>query len=117
MRILIVDDHPMMRAALRLALEDAAGLEVVGEAGDGLEAVVQYRALRPDVTLMDLLLPGQEGEAAIRQILAEVPGARLLAITSQNEEGRIVAALQAGAVGYVSKEARREQIIHYRTFL
>lgn len=91
-----------------LALD--SGLEVVGEAGDGGEAVRMARALTPDVVLMDLLMPGTDGITATRRIRAEVPGTEVLALTSVLEDASVVGAVQAGAIGYLLKDTQADQL-------
>src|SRR5687768_6208916 len=109
-RILLVDDHAMVRRGMRdfLALHD--DLEVVGEARDGAGAIEQAAALRPDVILMDLLMPGVDGIEATARIRAADPEIEIVAITSFVEEARIVAALEAGASGFLLKDAEADEL-------
>ncbi|MGZ4221834.1 MAG: response regulator [Solirubrobacteraceae bacterium] len=102
-RVLLVDDHAVVREGLRnfLALQD--GLEIVGEAGDGAEAIEQARALEPDVILMDLVMPGLDGIGAMRQLRVRSPGSRVIVLTSFLEDERVLPAIQAGAAGYLLK--------------
>lgn len=108
LRVLIVDDHPMMRRGLRGVLESEADIEVIAEASDGFEAIDAYREHLPDVTLMDLAMPRCGGIEAIREIRASFPDARILALTTYAGDGQIVRALDAGATGYVLKSAIQE---------
>lgn len=111
-RLLIVDDHPVVRDGLVSILhEGEPDLEVVGEAGDGKEAVASWRSLRPTVTIMDLQLPGQTGVEAIRTILREDPEARILVLTTFDGDADIQRALEAGARGYLLKSVRRTILI------
>jgi len=110
-RVLVVDDHPLMREALCAAIAAAADMEVAGEATNGQDAVEQVRALHPDVTVMDLLMPGMDGVEAIAAIHTELPRACILALTSSTEEGKVLAAVQAGALGYLLKDAPREELL------
>jgi len=110
-RVLVVDDHPMMREALCAALEAEPGLQVVGEATNGQQAVLRAAALEPDVIVMDLYLPGKDGVAAIGEIVARNPEARILVVTSSTEDEKVMAAVQAGAIGYLLKNAPRAEFI------
>ncbi len=111
-RMLIVDDHPVVRDGLVAILHQGEpDLEVVGEAGDGLEAVQAWRTLRPTVTIMDLQLPGQTGLEAIKAIRREDPGARILVLTTFEGDADIHHALEAGARGYLLKSVRRATLI------
>jgi NarL family two-component system response regulator LiaR len=110
-RVLIVDDHPLMRQALRTAIDVEPDMHVVGEASNGQEAVEGARQWQPDVTIMDLLMPGKDGLQAIAEIRAENPQARILALTSSTDEDKIAAALDAGAQGYLLKDTQREQLL------
>ncbi len=111
-RLLIVDDHPVVRDGLVSILhEGEPDLEVVGEAGDGKEAVVAWRNLRPTVTIMDLQLPGQSGVEAVLAIRREDPGARILVLTTFDGDADIQRALEAGARGYLLKSERRAILI------
>lgn len=103
--VLIADDHTMVRAGLASLLATADDIDVAGTASNGLEAVERYEELHPDVVLMDLSMPLLDGIAATRQIVAGDPDARIIALTSLTEEGRILDALQAGATGYLVKDA------------
>ncbi|HUY98731.1 MAG TPA: response regulator transcription factor [Thermomicrobiaceae bacterium] len=109
-RILVVDDHPVVREGLVAILEAEDGLAVVGEAGDGQEAVRQYRAVKPDIVLMDLAMPGVDGVQAIQQIREIDPAARVVVLTAYDTDDRILQAVQAGASGYLLKGAPREEI-------
>jgi DNA-binding NarL/FixJ family response regulator len=109
-RVLIADDHSVVRQGLRMFLALDSELEVVGEAGDGGEAVRMARALTPDVVLMDLLMPGTDGITATRRIRAEVPGTEVLALTSVLEDASVVGAVQAGAIGYLLKDTQADQL-------
>ncbi len=109
--VLIVDDHPLMRQALCLALETEPDLTIVGEASDGRQAVDMALTLQPDVVVMDLYLPHLDGLAATREILAQNPAARILVITSSTEDAPVVAALQAGATGYLLKDAASDTLL------
>ena len=106
-RLLIADDHPMMREALLTALAEETDLEVVGEASNGIEAVKLAQECKPDVILMDLLMPGMDGLEAIGRIIEVNPEAKILVVTSLEDEDKIVAAVQAGALGYFPKTASR----------
>lgn len=110
-RVLIVDDHPLMREALCAAVRAETDMEVAGEAAGGREAVEQARALQPDVTVMDLLMPDMDGLQAIAAIREENPEALILALTSSTEESKVLAAVQAGALGYLLKDAQHNELI------
>lgn len=109
--ILIADDHPMMREALRTALEEESDLVVKWEASNGVEAVALAEEFRPDVILMDLLMPGLDGLEAVRQIMEKNPQARIMVVTSLEDEEKIVTAIQAGALGYFPKTAPRSFLL------
>jgi NarL family two-component system response regulator LiaR len=111
-RILIVDDHPIVRRGLRSVIKaHRSGMEVVGEAENGLEAVRMAEELTPDVILMDLVMPGKDGIEAIRDIRRANPNAHILVLTSFNEEDRAFAAIKAGALGYLIKNSSAEELI------
>jgi DNA-binding NarL/FixJ family response regulator len=103
-KILLVDDHPLFRKGIRAVLEQYQDVHIVGEAGNGLEAVVYARALRPDVIVMDVNMPKMDGVQATRQIKQELPTVKIIGL-SVNDSGLVKDALiQAGAVAYVNKE-------------
>ena len=110
-RVLIVDDHPLMRQVLHSLIEDEADLTAVGEASNGVEAVAQLRALQPDVIVMDLLMPVKDGLTATTEIMQDNPHARILALTSSSEESMVLAAIKAGAMGYVLKGANPPELL------
>ncbi len=109
-KVVVVDDHAVVRRGLEQLLTGADGIEVVGAAGDGAEALDVVRATRPDVVLMDLQMPGVDGVTATRSITAERL-ADVLVLTSFSDSERIVAALDAGAVGYLLKDADPEDVL------
>lgn len=110
-RILIVDDHAILRAGLRLLLDAQPDLAVVGEAGDALHGVDLARALQPDVVLLDITMPGQGGLDTLPAMRRAVPHARILMLTMHDDEGYLRRALQAGAAGYVLKKAADSELI------
>lgn len=110
-RVVLVDDHAVIRAGLEQLLEGTDGMEVVGTAENGQQALEVVRAARPDVVLMDLQMPVVDGVAATRMIMAENLGADVLVLTSYSDSERIVAALDAGAVGYLLKDADPEDVL------
>jgi NarL family two-component system response regulator LiaR len=109
-RVLLVDDHAVVREGLRnfLALQD--GLEIVGEASDGNEAIEQAQRLGPDVILMDLVMPGLDGIGAMRQLRARSPDSRVIVLTSFLEDERVLPAIQAGAAGYLLKNVEPAEL-------
>jgi DNA-binding NarL/FixJ family response regulator len=109
--VLLVDDHPLFLDGVRAALSGDVGIEVVGEAHDRREALERATALRPDVVLMDLNLPDGSGIDATREILAVAPGTRVLVITMSADDDAVVAAMRAGARGYVVKGAGRADLL------
>ncbi|HLI52655.1 MAG TPA: response regulator transcription factor [Thermomicrobiaceae bacterium] len=109
-RILVVDDHPIVREGLVAILEAQDDLTVVGEAGNGEEGVRLYKSAKPDVVLMDLAMPGTDGVQAIQSIRAFDPGARVVVLTAYDTDERILQAVQAGASGYLLKGAPRDDI-------
>ena len=102
-RVLIVDDHAVVREGLRTFLELQDGIAVAGEAADGEQAVMQAVALRPDVVLMDLVMPRLDGVGAMRELRRRLPGTRVIVLTSFAEDERLLPAIQAGAAGYLLK--------------
>jgi DNA-binding NarL/FixJ family response regulator len=110
-QIVIAEDHPLFREALRLTLSREAGLEVVGEAVDGIEALELCRRLQPELVLMDLGMPRMDGLEATRKIKSELPRTIVLVLTASVEVGSLSEALRAGASGYVLKDASPQQII------
>ena len=110
-RVLIVDDDDLMRAGLRAVLSSDATVQVVGEAGDGAEAPGAARRLRPDVVLMDIRMPGVDGIAATRDVLAAAPETRVVILTTFEEDDYIFGALGAGASGFLLKRTRPEDLI------
>jgi DNA-binding NarL/FixJ family response regulator len=109
-RVLIVDDHSVVRMGLRVFFDLQDDIEVVGEAADGSEGVAMARRLEPDVILMDLLMPNMDGVTAIGRIKAERPETEIVTMTSFIEEDQVTAALEAGASGYVLKDAEAEEV-------
>jgi two-component system response regulator NreC len=110
-RVLLVDDHAVLRAGLRALLEAEPGIEVVGEAGTGEEGVARVGELRPDVVVMDLSMPGQGGLEATRSIAALDQGTRVLVLTMHGEEEHLLPVLEAGGSGYVNKRSADEELI------
>jgi len=109
-RVLLVDDHGVVRRGLRGYLELLDDIEIVGEAENGRLGVEAARELRPDVVLMDLLMPEMDGIAATAVIRAELPGVEVVALTSFVEEARVTAALEAGAAGFILKDADADDV-------
>ncbi len=110
-KILIVDDHPMMRDALKMAFETEHDLHVIGEAADPVEAFKLLKKFKPDVIIMDLLMPNMNGVDAIERIISETPQAKILVLSSMEDEERILASIQAGALGYFPKTAPRQYLL------
>jgi len=110
-RVLIVDDHAVVRSGLRLLLEAEEGLEPVGEAGNARDAVFQARALKPDVILLDLVMPETTGLEALPQLKHENPDAKVLILSMQDEPRYVREAFAAGASGYVLKEAADTEVV------
>ena len=109
-RVLLVDDHSVVRMGLRTFFDMLDDIEVVGEASDGSEGVAMARRLNPDVVLMDLLMPNMDGVTAIGRIKAEMPETEIVTMTSFIEEEKVTAALEAGASGYVLKDAEADEV-------
>jgi DNA-binding NarL/FixJ family response regulator len=109
-RVLLVDDHAMVRRGMRDFLELHDDIAIVGEAADGAEAIDQAAALRPDIVVMDLMMPGIDGIEATARIRAEFPDVQVIALTSFVEEARVVAALEAGAAGFLLKDAEADEL-------
>ena len=109
-RVLIVDDHAMVRRGMRDFLELHDDLEVVGEAGDGESGVAAAARLEPDIVVMDLMMPGVDGVEATRRIRAANPAVEVIALTSFVEEARVVAAIEAGASGFLLKDAEADEL-------
>jgi NarL family two-component system response regulator LiaR len=110
-RVLIVDDHAVVREGLRALIAAKPGMEVVGEAADGTEAVQQAHSLHPDVILMDLLMPHKDGVEAISEIKQKNPDARILVLTSYAEDAKVFTAIQAGAMGYLLKDSSPQELL------
>ena len=108
--MLIVDDHAVVREGLRTFLELQDGLEVAGEAGDGEEAIAQAERLRPDVVLMDLVMPKLDGVHAMLALRERVPGARVVILTSFLDDERLLPAIRAGAAGYLLKNVQPQEL-------
>ncbi|MEV6109407.1 response regulator transcription factor [Streptomyces sp. NPDC051940] len=111
-RVLLVDDHQVVRRGLRTFLEIQDDIEVVGEAGDGDEGVARAEELRPDVVLMDVKMPGTDGIEALRRLRDAGNPARVMIVTSFTEQRTVVPALRAGAAGYVYKDVDPEALAH-----
>jgi DNA-binding NarL/FixJ family response regulator len=109
-RVLLVDDHAMVRRGLRDFLELHDDIEIVGEAADGAAAIEQAAALRPDVVVMDLIMPGVDGIEATARIRADLPAVEVVALTSFVEEARVLAAIEAGASGFLLKDAEADEL-------
>ncbi len=110
-RILIVDDHALVRLGLRTLLESEADLKVVAEAQDGEEALVQVENHRPDVVILDIQLPGRSGLEVCRDLLKRFPQTRVIMLTSSVKEGFVLDALRAGAAGYVLKQVGNDELV------
>ncbi|MBT2500806.1 response regulator transcription factor [Agromyces sp. ISL-38] len=110
-RVVVADDHPIVRAGIVGLLETAAGIEVVGEAADGAEAVALAESERPDLVLMDLRMPGVDGASATASIVAAGSGTRVLVLTTYETDDHILAAIEAGASGYLLKAAPQAEIL------
>jgi DNA-binding NarL/FixJ family response regulator len=110
-RVLLADDHPMFRYGLRAVIASDPGTELIGEAGTGEEAVARALELRPDVVLMDLTMPGINGVEATRRIVAAHPDVSVLVVTMFDDRASVLAAVRAGARGYLVKGADRDEIL------
>ncbi len=109
--VLLVDDHAVLRKGVRLLLEDEGDLTVVGEAGDGREAIELFRKLAPDVVVMDITMKGLSGIEATRHIVSESPGARVLALSIHSGRRFVEQMLDAGAAGYILKDSVPEELV------
>lgn len=110
-RILICDDHAVVREGLRAFITTEPDLIIVGEAADGESAVTAYRELQPDVTLLDMVMPRMDGIGAIRAIVSEFPSARILVLTSFSEDEKLFPAIKSGALGYLLKDSSPDELI------
>jgi DNA-binding NarL/FixJ family response regulator len=110
-RVMVVDDHRLVRAGLINLLAAADDVEVVGDAADGRQGLEIARRARPDVVLMDLSMPGMDGVEATQSVIAELPGTRVVALTSFSDRQRVSDVLSAGAVGYLLKDCAPEELL------
>lgn len=110
-RVLIVDDHPMVRDGIRALLTSDPAFDVVAEASNGREAIARTEALHPDVVLMDLRMPVLDGASATREIVDRNLGARVLILTTYDTESDVLLAIEAGATGYLLKDATRDELV------
>jgi NarL family two-component system response regulator LiaR len=110
-QILIADDHAVVREGLRTLINTKPGMQVVGEAADGVEAVALVSSLQPDVVLLDMVMPRKNGLEAIKEIKKEHPGARILVLTSFDDDERVFSAIKAGALGYLLKDSSPQQLL------
>lgn len=110
-RILLVDDHGVVRQGLRMYLSDEAEFDIVGEAANGIQAIDMVRDLQPNVVLMDLLMPGMNGIEAITIIRQQFPETEVIALTSVLEDQAVIGAIQAGAIGYLLKDTDGTELI------
>ena len=110
-RVLVADDHAVVRKGLRMLLSSEPDIDLVDEAADGIEAVLKTRALQPDVVLLDMLMPRLDGLGAIQQIKQENPAARIVVLTSFAEDDKLFPAIKAGALGYLLKDTSPDQLI------
>jgi len=110
-RVLIADDQTLFRVGLARLLEEDPRVDIVGQAGDGVEAVKQAGSLKPDVVLMDLKMPNLDGIEATRQIVASLPGVRVLLLTTFEADNHVIQALKAGASGYILKDSKPDSIV------
>jgi NarL family two-component system response regulator LiaR len=110
-RILVADDHAIVREGLRALIGAKPDMELVGEAADGVEAVLKARSLQPDVILLDLVMPRKDGIEAIGEIKRENPKARILVLTSFAEDDKVFPAIQAGALGYLLKDSSPQELL------
>ncbi|MEX2599804.1 MAG: response regulator transcription factor [Dehalococcoidia bacterium] len=112
-RVLIVDDHTLFREGFTKLLSNTADIEIVGEAGNGFDAVAKVHELKPDVVLMDLYMPGLDGTEAIRLITRDAPGTACILLTASAEEANVMEAIQAGAKGYLVKNSSGSAILNH----
>jgi NarL family two-component system response regulator LiaR len=110
-RILIADDHAVVREGLRTLIGTEPGMELVGEAADGVEAVRKAHMLQPDVILLDMMMPRKGGLEAINEIMRQVPGTRILVLTSFSHDDKVFPAIKAGALGYLLKNASPQALL------
>jgi len=110
-RILIADDHTVVRRGIKALLNTESDLEVIGEAANGEQAVTKALTLNPDIILMDLSMPRKDGVQAITEIRQETPDAKILVLTSFSEDKRIIAAIEAGALGYLLKDSSPQELV------
>ncbi len=110
-KILITDDHAIVRKGLRTLIESEPGMEVIGEAVDGVDAVSKSGTLNPDIYLMDMVMPRKDGLEAITEIMEGNPDARILVLTSFAEDDKVFPAIKAGALGYLLKDSSPEELI------
>jgi two-component system, NarL family, response regulator NreC len=110
-RVVVVDDHAVVRSGIKLLLDSHDDIEVVGEAGNAQDAVFRVRELTPDVILLDLVMPGEGGIEVLPKLLKEAPGAKVLVLSMQDEPSYVREAFAAGASGYVLKEAADEEVV------
>jgi two-component system, NarL family, response regulator LiaR len=110
-RVLIADDHKIVRQGLRFLLSQESGIEVAGEAADGLAALEAVRALRPDVVLLDLFMPGLDGIAVLKALQADGLASGVLVLTSSQDDAHLVQAIRAGALSYLPKTADGDQVV------
>ena len=110
-KVLVVDDHSIVREGLKYVLEQSGEFEVVGQAGDGVEAVRVAAELSPDLVVMDVMMPKKDGVEACRDIMEYAPETRVVMLTVANEETAVLEAVAAGATGYLQKETDREQLL------
>jgi len=110
-RVLLADDHNVVRGGIRALIESEEGIAVIDEAADGVEAVLKARSLNPDVILLDLQMPRKTGIEAIEEIKQENPTAKILVLTSYSDDDKVFAAIKAGALGYLLKESSTQELI------